>query len=250
MPADSEKKTATQAATAGQSSEAQKAEGQPQAEAAAALDARLQKTPHWSLIRQEFSGWYQERLKEASRLTANNKPAPDVSAYLTQGLVDLRRANADKALAASSATLKGMASAFLANVGRLSQESTDACMAFILKGEASPPVVQIIDNPEKNAEINAHFQAIFSAVGEGTRTPHTHAEPSEADYQLLVAQLTKLGWSQADLQLFADPKGPMKTSADRYCKMMHEFFAAHLAVEDAPAQERLLYRTLKLVVAG
>ena len=65
-----------------------------------------------------------------------------------------------------------------------------------------------------------------------------------------MAQLTKLGWAAGDLQLFADPRGPSKTSPDRYCKMMHEFFAAHLAVEDPAARDRLLFRTLKLVVAS
>ena len=92
--------------------------------------------------------------------------------------------------------------------------------------------------------------AIFSAVAEGRKSPVTHAEPSQKDYELLVGQLTKLGWSQADLQLFADPQGPSKTTPKRYCKMMQEFISAHLAVDNAAAQDRLLYRTLKLVVAG
>lgn len=216
----------------------------------ASIDTRLQKEKHWVLVREEFGEWYETRVREAARLSAENRPAEEIATFLTQGLVELRRAHADKALAASSATLKEMAAAFLANIARLSQESTGACMAFILKGEASPPVVEIIENPQKNAEISAHFAAIFGAVGEGRKSPSSHSDPSEADYQLLVAQLTKLGWTPADLQLFADPKGPTKTTPDRYCTMMQQFFAAHLAVEDAAAQERLLYRTLKLVVAG
>lgn len=217
---------------------------------AAALDARLQQQKHWALVRQGFADWYQKRVMEAGRLAAEKKPDAEVEAYLTEGLVELRRAHHDKALAASTPTLKVMAEAFLANIGRLSQESTNACMSFILKGESSAPVVEIISNPQKNAEINAHFAAIFSAVEEGARAPVTHSDPNEADYQLLVAQLTKLGWTPGDLQLFADPRGPAKTTPERYCTMMSQFFAAHLAVEDAAAQERLLYRTLKLVVAG
>jgi hypothetical protein len=214
------------------------------------IDARLQKTKHWAIIREQFGDWYQNRIKEAARISAANRPSADVATYLTQGLVELRRAHADKALAASSGTLKAMATAFQANVGRLAQESTNACIAFIVSGESSAPVVQIIEDPQKNAEINTHFAAIFSAVAEGAKTPTAHSPPTEADYKLLVAQLSKLGWAAGDLQLFADPQGPAKTPADRYCKMMQEFFAAHLAVEDAAAQERLLFRTLKLVVAG
>ncbi len=254
---------ARRAASAGQAEPAAADGGKPAVEAAAAaaatpataisadeLDARLQKLTHWSLIRQQFGEWYQARVKEASRLSTTNKTEMEVAAYLAQGLVELRRSHADKALAASNASLEAMATAFSANVGKLGQESTNACMAFILKGEASPPVVEIIENPAKNSEINAHFAAIFSAVGEGTKSPVQHNDPTEGDYQLLVAQLTKLGWAPGDLQLFADPRGPSKTSPDRYCKMMHEFFTAHLAVEDPAARDRLLYRTLKLVVAG
>lgn len=216
----------------------------------AEIDSRLQKAKHWAIIRQQFGDWYQNRLTEAARISAANRPAADVDAYLTQGLVELRRAHADQALAASSTTLKTMASAFQANVSKLAEVSTKACMNFIVSGESSPSVVEIIENPEKNAEINAHFAAIFSAVAEGAKTPTAHSPPTEADYKLLVAELSKLGWAAGDLQLFADPQGPAKTPADRYCKMMQEFFAAHLAVQDPAAQERLLYRTLKLVVAG
>jgi hypothetical protein len=181
---------------------------------------------------------------------SEKKANTEIATYLAMGLVELRRAHADKALAASSGTLKAVATAFQANIGRLGQEGSEVCMAFILKGEASPPVVEIIENPAKNTEINAHFAAIFGAISEGSKTPATHTDPTEADYQLLVAQLTKLGWAPTDLQLFADPKGVTKTTPERYCTMMQQFFQAHLAVEDAAAQERLLYRTLKLVVAG
>ncbi len=62
--------------------------------------------------------------------------------------------------------------------------------------------------------------------------------------------MTKLGWSQADLQLFADPRALARTSHDRVCKMVQDWFSAHIAVKDRSAQERLLIETLRPVVAG
>lgn len=56
--------------------------------------------------------------------------------------------------------------------------------------------------------------------------------------------------SQADLQLFADPKSLARSPPERVCSMVQDWFAAHLAVKDAATQERLLVETLRPVVAG
>jgi hypothetical protein len=217
---------------------------------AKSLEAKLQQHTHWQLIATEFPDWYRERVMGGAKLLSEDKPEAEVSQYLAKSLVELRRSNADAALAASPETLKKMAGNFQGLVSRMGQEGAPTCMTFISSGEANPAVVDMANNPAKNAEINAHFSSIFAAISEGRKTPVQHAAPADGDYKLLVAQLVKLGWTQAELELFADPKGSSRTTPERYCKMMQDFFQAHLSLPDAAVQERLLHRTLKLVVAG
>ena len=71
-----------------------------------------------------------------------------------------------------------------------------------------------------------------------------------AGIYVLAAELVKSGWTRAELELFADPKGATRTTSERYCQMMQDFFAAHLGIADPSAQDRLLHKTLKLVVGG
>lgn len=219
-------------------------------DAAKSLEAKLQQHAHWQLIAAEFPDWYRERVTGGAQLMSENKPETEVSQYLAKSLVELRRSNADAALSASPETLKKIAGNFQGLVSRMSQEGAPTCMTFISSGEANPTVVDLANDPSKNAEINAHFAAIFAAISEGRKAPVQHAAPADGDYKLLVAQLVKIGWTQAELELFADPKGSSRTTPERYCKMMQDFFQAHLSLPDAAVQERLLHRTLKLVVAG
>ncbi len=67
---------------------------------------------------------------------------------------------------------------------------------------------------------------------------------------MLAAELGKLGWTQGDMQLFADPKSLATAPPSRVCSMVQDWFKAHLAVSDAGVQERLLFETLKPVVGG
>ncbi len=215
-----------------------------------AIEANLQKAPYWKLIATEFPDWYREKVDAAARLATEGKSETEVAKNLVQAIVELRRSQSEAALAASSPTLKALASAFKATVTRLSKEGTATCMGFIMAGESHDSVVAMIADPARNTEVNAHLLAIFSAVVEGRKSATVHADPADGDYKLLVAELVKGGWTQAELEIFADPKGASRTTPERYCQMMQDFFAAHLTIPDAAVQDRLLHRTLKLVVAG
>jgi hypothetical protein len=94
------------------------------------------------------------------------------------------------------------------------------------------------------------LKAVFVAVVEGQQNPITRSSPLTTDYNLLAAELGTIGWSQADIQLFADPKALSEAPRDRVCKMVKDWFTAHLAVKDDAARERLLFETLRLVIAG
>lgn len=214
------------------------------------LDDRVQMKLVWNVVRKEFPDWYGERLKETAKLSAEKQPEEAIVKHIVESLVALRRQNADKALAASTATLRGIASAFLENLKSLSEQGPTVCYGFISQGETSPPVVELMRSSGKNRYIEAQTTAIFEAIAEGRRSPSAHERPSKADYDLLADQLTQLGWSQADLQLFADPRALARATPERVCKMVQDWFTAHIVIQDQQTQERLLVETLRPVVAG
>ena len=57
------------------------------------IDARLQATRLWRIVKQEFPDWYAERLKEAAALAAENKDQAEIGQHLARALVGLRRQN-------------------------------------------------------------------------------------------------------------------------------------------------------------
>ncbi len=190
------------------------------------------------------------RVNEASRMATEGKSRADIMRHLVEALVAMRRDNASHALAASSEKHRQLASAFLANLKQLSQESSQACYEFISKGELSPTIVGRIQQPDQATGIEAQLAVILSAITEGRKSPVTHAAPGKADYDVLATELSRIGWTQADMQLFADPKALAKASHEKVCKMLQDWFTAHLAVPDPKVQERLLFETLKPVISG
>jgi hypothetical protein len=214
------------------------------------LDQRLQKVPVWALIKKEYPSWYASEVGDANKLVADNKSDNEVAALLAQGLVDLRRKNAEKALLASSDRLQAIAQAFLDHLRSLRQQSVSACFGFISKGETSPAVVQMMEHPETATALNAQAGAIFEAISEGTRAPVKHDSAVKSDYDLLIKELSKLGWNEEDLQVFSNPKLLAKREPEQVCKMVQDWFVAHLAVQDKAVRERLLFETLKPVVSG
>ncbi len=213
-------------------------------------DLRLQKIPLWGFIKSQYPEWYGTQISGAEKLVAEKKPDIEVAGYLAQGLVALRRQNADKALAASPEQLKKMAGAFLENLKALKTVSVGACYGFISKGENSPSVVELLQNPENATAFNAQASAIFEAAVEGGKTPSKHEAAGKGDYELLIKELGKLGWKDEDLQVFSNPRLLAKREPGQVCQMVQDWFSAHLAIQDAPAQDRLLFETLKPVVQG
>lgn len=222
----------------------------PVTEAPNAIDTALQASPFWSFAKSEFPQWYADRVREIGEMKQANESDAAIDRKLAEQIVALRRQNASNALAASPARLKEIAEAFVANLNAMQSQSVDACYEFIEKGELTPTAVALVQKPAEGAPFHAQLHAVLVAVVEGQKTPVTRTQPLPADYNLLAAELGTLGWSQADIQLFADPKALAAAPRDRVCKMVKDWFTAHLAVKDDPARERLLYETLRLVIAG
>ena len=222
----------------------------PVTEAANAIDAALQASPFWSYAKAEFPQWYADRVREIGAMKQANEPDSAIDRKLAEQIVALRRQNASNALASSPARLTEIAEAFVANLNAMQSQSVDACYEFIEKGELTPTAVALVQKPAEGAPLHAQLRAILAAVVEGQKTPVTRSPPLPADYNLLAAELGTIGWSQADIQLFADPKALSASPRDQVCKMVKDWFSAHLAVKDDPARERLLYETLRVVIAG
>lgn len=215
-----------------------------------ALDTRLQRVPLWTMLKKDYPDWYVGNVAAAEKLSAEKKPQSEVTQQLVQGLVSLRRQNAPNALAASPEKLKNVATAFLENLRSLQTLSVGACYGFISKGELSPGIIEIMQAPESATGINSQLAAIFEAAAEGAKAPVKHEAAGKADYDVLIGELSKLGWKDEDLQVFSNPRLLAKREPAQVCKMVQDWFAAHLAVGDPAAQERLLYETLKPVVSG
>lgn len=217
---------------------------------AQALDARFQQTPMWSVVKREFPDWYSEQLKEAATLNAQKQPQTAVYKHLAEALVALRRQHAQEALAASTDKLKVVASAFLDNLKSLSGRSVGACYGFISQGETAPVVLELMQTPDQGASVQTQVAAIFEAIADGRKTPTQHEKAVKTDYEVLVQELSKLGWKENDLKVFSNPQALSHEPPSRVCQMVQDWFTAHLAVADKATQERLLVETLKPVVSG
>lgn len=216
----------------------------------AAIDEKLQRTPLWVLLKSEFPDWYQTEVREIQSMTTAGKQEEEIARATLAAMIDLRRMNAEQALSASTPKLKEMADAFVENLKAMQAESVEACYGFISKGETTPAAVAALLVPERAKPLYKQLEAIFTAVAEGKRSPTTRVPPQKADYDLLATELGAIGWSQADIQLFADPKALSQAPKDQVCRMVQDWFRAHLSVKDSAAQERLLHETLRAVVAG
>jgi len=221
----------------------------PAVDPVSALDEEFQKSPLWKIIKRDFPDWYAARLREVASSSAQ-KTETDVTAQLIKKLVDLRRKNAGAALHSSPEQLRNMAQAFLVNLRSLEGHSTTACFSFISRGESSPEVIKLFPDETYGKPIEQQIAAIFLAISNGKASPVKRQPASKPDYDILAQELSKLGWSPNDLKLFADPSALAKAEPAKVCNMVQDWFQAHIAIEDTEVQERLLFETLRPVVAG
>jgi hypothetical protein len=91
--------------------------------------------------------------------------------------------------------------------------------------------------------------AVFEAIADGRAAAHVYPPPSKTDYDALAGDLMRRGWTQADM-LFSDERALAHAGSAKVCQMVHDWFAAQLAITDLDMQLCLLVDSLKPVVAG
>jgi hypothetical protein len=214
------------------------------------IDAAMQETAVWRVLKREFPDWYGERLKEAAAMAARNTDEAIIGRQMAQALVVLRRQQVSNALSASIPRLKALATAFFENLVALRKESDQACYEFIAQGEVGPTVFAFLQGSPHTAHLQMQLAAVFEAIADGRKSPRVYPSPRKTDYDTLAGELTKLGWSQSDMALFSDDQALARAAPQKVCQLVHDWFAAQLGLKDADMQLRLLVDSLKPVVAG
>ena len=218
---------------------------------AQAIDVAMQAAAVWRVVKREFPDWYAQRLTEIETLASAGSNDAAIGQHLARALIALRRQQVDNALSAQIPRLKMVAQAFLDNITQLRRTGgVEACYAFISQGESNPIIVGLLQGSEHTVLLQSQMVAIIEAIAEGRKTPRVYPQPRQSDYDILAADLTKRGWTKPDLQMFSDERALARAGPEKVCQLVHDWFAAQLALTDADVQQRLLVDSLRPVVAG
>jgi hypothetical protein len=214
------------------------------------VDTTLQATALWRVLKREFPDWYKRRLEEAALLTRDNKDDAAVAQHMARRLVELRRQNLANALSATLPRLKTVAVTFFDSLSKLRRHSVEACHGFIAEGQANSSVVALLQGSEHTAHLQAQITSVFEAIAEGRTQPRVYPRAQQPDYQLLAADLIKMGWTQDDMRLFSNQNALAQAGPEKLCQLVHDWFAAQLAIKDQETQMRLLVDSLRPIFAG
>jgi hypothetical protein len=215
-----------------------------------AIDATLQATALWRVVKREFPDWYGQRLAEAAALAKENKDDAVIGQLMARKLQELRRQQVANGLSAKLPMLKMVASAYFETIDKLRRHSVEACSGFIRQGETEPLIVGLLQGSEHTAHLQALSTSVFEAIAEGRQLPRVQPAPSPAQYGMLASELSKRGWTQADFRVLASKQSMAQADGAKVCQLVHDFFETQLSLPDPEAQERLLVDSLRPVFAG
>ncbi len=219
-------------------------------ETADVVDAGLQRTAIWRLLKRDHPEWYDERVADVARMRTEKREEKAISRFLADVIITLRRRNALTALQSSPEHLRGMARRFSENLRQLGSRDGSTCFAFITYGEANPMALDISRTPAFAETLQRQLIAIFEAINDGKANRVVHPVTRRTDYDLLTKDLMARGWTAADLATFSDPQKLSSSPPEKVCTLVQEWFATHLAMTDAELQTRLLAESLKPLVGG
>jgi hypothetical protein len=205
-----------------------------------AIDAKMQTTALWRVIKREFPDWYMQRVNEAASLSRDNKDDAAIAEHVARKLAELRRQQVANGLSATLPRIKTVVVAYFENLVMLRRHSPQACYDFISKGEESPTILAMLRGSDQTAHLQAHLTAMFEAIAEGRRQPRVYPRPSQAQHDMLAVNLRKMGWTQADMELFSDERALSHAPPEKVCQVVHDWYAAQLSLTDPEAQARLI----------
>ena len=211
----------------------------------------MQATALWRVIKREFPDWYTQRLNEVAAPGARQQGRSGHRASISRASwCELRRQQVANALSATLPRLKSACGGVPRQPVQLRKQNADACYGFISQGEAHPPSFTLLQGSEHTAHLQAQLTAVFEAIAEGRKQPRVYPQPRQTDYDKLAADLAKLGWTQADMQLFSDERALAKAEPDKVCQMVHDWFAAQLSLTDRKRRCGCWSKSLRPVIAG
>jgi hypothetical protein len=89
---------------------------------------------------------------------------------------------------------------------------------------------------------------VFEGIADGRKTPRVYPSVKREDFDLLAAELKRMGWTQTDWQTFTTSLS--SAAPDKACQLVHDWFSAQLGLKDGDAQLRLLVETLRVTLSG
>lgn len=241
---------ATQVKTAAASPERSAAPVQSPAAVASYSELPIFQSQFWRSFNALYPAWAKAQESNAGKLQANGKSSDEVLATVVKSVVEWRRSNADKILAASPDHLRTLAKTFVANLKFLVTQDVQACYGYISKGELSPTVLPLFGNPTYVGQLGIQTEAIIAAAQNGTTAKQAYAEPINKDFTDLTNLLVKRGWSEADLKMFSDPTELSTAPASKVCTLVTQWFETQLQMPPSSQQMRLLATSLQPVVRG
>jgi len=215
-----------------------------------AVDAKMQSTALWRVIKREFPDWYTQRLNEVVSLARENKDAAAIAQHVAHKLVELRRQQLGNGLSATLPRIKSVVVAYHENLTRLRQQDAATCYGFISQGEEHPAIVAMLQGSKHTAHLQAQMTAVFEAIAEGRKQPRVYPRPTPAHHELLAGSLRKMGWTQEDMALFSDERALSRAAPEKVCQVVHDWFSAQLSLTDPEAQTRLLVDSVRPIFAG
>ena len=174
-----------------------------------------------------------------------------IAAAVAKEIVELRRANAQSALSASADHLVKVARSFTINLKSLGTTDSKTCYDFISYGESGTSVLGLLGNPKVAEPLHRQLAAIFLAIRDGRKSAKAYGTAIREDYDALGKTLTNSrGWKPADLQIFSNPQLLSKAAPEKVCSMVQDWFSAQIELKDEALRSRLLFESLRPLVAG
>ena len=209
------------------------------------LDQRLSSSMLWTTLKLEFPEWYGARLDDMPESEARKATHRDMTNRHLTKLSALRRSNAEHALAAPD-QFKPIAAVYLwepaaarrevarSLLRRHSTRRVERTCALSHKPSIEPVRNAVRDDPASRLV--------------GANAPIAISKPRQSDYERLTKQLRSFGWKQSDLEIMSSPAKLNRAPPKKVCKLIREWFQAHLALDDTAMQNRLLKESLKPII--